>query len=66
MPRHRDAKIREFAKAWINGPLPAALMADLADLVEDDDYPPEKRAHHIVWQALRYGMGDTYHDDGGE
>ena len=38
------------------GPLPNDLMADLSDILEDDDYTPEKRVHQIVWQALKYGM----------
>ena len=44
------------ASRWLNGPLPADLMADLADILEDEDYTPEKRAHHIVWQALKWMM----------
>lgn len=53
---NQDAKLKGFAKKWLNGPLPADLMADLADIVEDEDYTPEKRAHQIVWQAIKWGM----------
>ena len=42
------------ASRWLNGPLPADLMADLADILEDEDYLPEQRAHQIVWQALKW------------
>ena len=49
-------RITHHAKRWLNGPMPADLMADLADIVEDDDYPPEKRAHQVVWQALKWMM----------
>ena len=44
------------ARMWLKGPLPGQLMADLADILEDDDYSPEKRAHQIVWQALKWMM----------
>lgn len=53
--RH-DVKLKQFAKRWLNDPLPADLMADLADILEDEDYTPEKRAHQIVWQAIKWGM----------
>lgn len=48
--------IVHHAKRWKSGPLPADLMADLADILEDADYSPEKRAHQIVWQALKWMM----------
>lgn len=51
-----DMRLKHFAKLWLNGPLPADLMADLADILEDDDYTPEKRAHQIVWRAVKWGM----------
>lgn len=54
--KRRDTKLKAFARLWLNGPLPSDLMADLADIVEDDDYPPEKRVHQIVWQALKWGL----------
>ena len=47
-------RITRHAKRWLNGPLPAGLIADLADIVEDEDYTAEKRAHQIVWQALKW------------
>ena len=53
-----DVKLKHFAKRWLNGPLPADRMADLADILEDEDYTPEKRAHQIVWQAIKWGMED--------
>ena len=56
MAGRRDIKLKEFAKVWLNGPLPAGVMADLADIMEDDDYTPEKRVHQIVWQAVKWGM----------
>lgn len=52
----RDMRLKHFAKLWLNEPLPADLMADLADILEDDDYAPEKRVHQIVWQAVKWGM----------
>ena len=55
-PHHRDKKLKEFARTWLNSPLPADLMADLTDILEDEDYTPEKRAHQIVWQAIKWGM----------
>lgn len=55
-PHRRDKKLKEFATTWLRGPLPADLMADLADILEDEDYTPEKRAHQIVWQAIKWGM----------
>lgn len=51
---NKNDKIIHQASRWLNGPLPADLMADLADIMEDEDYPPEKRAHQIVWQALKW------------
>jgi hypothetical protein len=51
-------RIVAHAKRWLNGPLPADLMADLADIMEDEDYTPEKRAHQIVWQALKWSMAN--------
>lgn len=60
-------KIVHHAKRWLNDPLPADLMADLAEIVEDDDYSPEKRAHQVVWQALKWMMENpTPPDSGGE
>lgn len=56
LPHQRDKKLKEFAAMWLRGPLPADLMADLAEIIEDDDYTPEKRAHQIVWQAIKWGM----------
>ena len=47
-------RILSHAARWLNQPLPADLMADLADLVVNEDYPAEKRAHQIVWQALKW------------
>ena len=47
-------RIVPHATRWLNKPLPADLMADLADILEDEDYPAEKRAHQIVWQALKW------------
>lgn len=47
-------RIVSHAFRWLNQPLPADLMADLADIVEDEDYPADKRAHQIVWQALKW------------
>ena len=55
-PHKRDKRLKEFARIWLNGPLPADLMADLADIMDDEDYTPEKRAHQIVWQAIKWGM----------
>lgn len=55
-PHKRDKKLKEFARMWLNGPLPADLMADLADIMEDEDYPPGKRVHQIVWQSIKWGM----------
>ncbi|MGR3524854.1 MAG: hypothetical protein ACU0CT_02505 [Paracoccaceae bacterium] len=49
-------RITAHAKQWLHGPLPADLMADLAEILEDEDYTPEKRAHQIVWQALKWMM----------
>ena len=59
MPRLPDAKLKVFAKQWLNGPLPADLMADLSDIMTDEDYTPEKRVHQIVWQALKWGLENT-------
>ena len=56
MAGYPDTKLKEFAKTLLNGPLPGDLMADLADIVEDEDYPADKRAHQIVWQALKWGL----------
>lgn len=56
MAGYPDTKLKEFAKTWLNGPLPADLMADLADIVENEDYPADKRAHQVVWQALKWGL----------
>lgn len=55
---NHDVKLKVFARKWLNGPLPADLIADLADIIEDDDYEPEKRVHQVVWQALKWGMKD--------
>lgn len=55
----REKSIVHHARDWLNGPIPADLMADLADILEDTDYSPEQRAHQIVWQALKWMMGDV-------
>ena len=52
----RDKKLKEFAVMWLRGPLPADLVADLAEILEDENYTPEKRAHQVVWQAIKWGM----------
>lgn len=31
-------------------------LLNLADILEDEDYSPEQRAHQIVWQALKWMM----------
>lgn len=49
-------RITAHAKRWLNEPLPANLMVDLAEILEDEDYPPEKRVHQVVWQALKWMM----------
>lgn len=49
-------RITAHAKRWLHGPLPADLMSDLAEIMDDEDYTPEKRAHQIVWQALKWMM----------
>ena len=48
----QNDKIAHQASRWLNGPLPVDLMADLAAIMEDENYSPEKRAHQIVWQAV--------------
>lgn len=53
---NKDVSLKVFAKEWLNGPLPADLMADLGDIIEDEDYSAEKRAHQVVWQAIKWGM----------
>lgn len=52
----KNVTLVQFAKHWLNGPLPADLMADLVKILEDEDYPPDKRVHQIVWQAIKYGL----------
>lgn len=52
------------AKRWLNGPLPADLMADLADIADDENYSPEKRAHQVVWQALKWMMENPLTQNG--
>lgn len=49
-------KIVYHARRWLNDPLPADLMADLCEIMEDERYAPEKRAHQVVWQALKWMM----------
>ena len=49
-------RITEHAKRRLNGPLPADLIADLADILEDEEYAPEMRVHQIVWQAVKWMM----------
>ena len=49
-------RITAHAKRWMNDPLPSDLMADLADILEDEEFTTEKRAHQIVWQALKWMM----------
>ena len=56
---HRDVRLKEFGRHWLNDPLPADFMANLAAILEDDAYTPEKRVHQIVWQAIKYGMEHT-------
>ena len=34
-PHPHDKKLKEFAALWLRGPIPADLMADLADILED-------------------------------
>ena len=60
MAQGNDVRLKVFAAHWLNGPLPADLMADLATIMGDDDYVPEKRVHQIVWQALKYGMNGDF------
>lgn len=55
-PHPRDKKLKEFAALWLRGPIPADLIADLSDIMEDEDFTPEKRVHQIVWQAVKWGM----------
>ena len=45
---NKDVSLKVFAKEWLNGPLPADLMADLGDIIEDEDYSAEKRAHQVL------------------
>lgn len=40
----------------------ADLMADLADIVEDDNYGADKRAHQVVWRALKWGIENETRD----
>ena len=56
-------RITVHAKRWLNGPLPAELIADLADIAEDDDFEIEKRVHQIVWQAMKWMMEHPPHTD---
>ena len=55
-------KIAHQASRWLNGPLPVDLMADLAAIMEDENYSPEKRAHQIVWQAPKWMMNTPIED----
>lgn len=57
-------RIVYHARRWLNAPLPADLMADLADIMEDEDYTPEKRVHQIVWQALKWMMENPIEKEG--
>ena len=56
MRKTDNVSLVKFAHHWLNDPLPADFIADLADILEDEDYSPEKRVHQIVWQAIKYGM----------
>lgn len=58
----QNDKIAHQASRWLNGPLPVDLMADLAAIMEDENYSPEKRAHQIVWQALKWMMNTPIED----
>lgn len=55
-------RIVAHARRWLNGPLPADLMSDLADIIEDDQYTPEKRVHQVVWQAFKWTMENPIND----
>ena len=63
MTERKNDRLVHQASRWLNGPLPADLMADLVDIMEDEDYPPEKRAHQIVWQALKWMMSTPLEKD---
>lgn len=58
---NKNVSLMHFAKHWLHGPLPADLMAHLVDVMNEPGYEdtPEKTVHHIVWQAIKYGLEHT-------
>jgi len=48
--------LKEFLSRWLRGPMEAAFIADLADIIEDEDRTPEKRAHEIVTLSVKWGI----------
>lgn len=60
-PMNKNTSLVQFAQHWLHGPLPADLMSHLVDVMEEPGYEdtPEKTVHHIVWQAIKYGLENT-------
>lgn len=56
LPHRREKSLKDFAKIWIHKPIPADFMSDLASILEDDFYTPEKRVHKIVIEAMKWGL----------
>jgi hypothetical protein len=48
----RNVSVVEFLRSWMNDPMPHHVIEAGAEVVEMDDYTPEKRAHQIVKRCV--------------
>lgn len=56
---HPNISIVNFLKRWIHEPMPQSILDAGAEIMEDEDYTPEKRVHQIVQKCVVLWLEDA-------
>lgn len=55
----RNPSLVRFLQAWANGPIPAHILSAGAEIMELDEYDPERRVHQIVQKCIILWIEDA-------
>ncbi|WP_156459963.1 hypothetical protein [Mesorhizobium sp. Root157] len=48
----KNPSLVRFLQAWASNPIPAHILSAGADIMEMDEYEPERRVHQIVQKCV--------------
>ena len=51
-PPIRNPSLVKFLQTWANGPIPIDILCAGAEIMEAEEYTPEKRVHQIVQKCI--------------